>query len=57
MQKIQKALQKTNGVQDVQVRFNAGKAIVQADPDVVSSQALADVVTKLGYTVKKITTK
>ncbi|KRL56988.1 hypothetical protein FD35_GL001285 [Furfurilactobacillus rossiae DSM 15814] len=57
MQKIQGALAKQAGVEDVKVLFNAAKVKVNFDEKIVSADALADVVTKLGYEVKGVKVK
>ncbi len=57
MQKIQSALEKQNGVADVKVLFNAAKVKTTFDESVVSADALAEVVTKLGYEVQGVKVK
>jgi copper chaperone CopZ len=57
MQKIQGALAKQAGVEDVKVLFNAAKVKVNFDENVVSADVLADVVTKLGYEVQNVKVK
>lgn len=57
MTKIQKALVNQDGVEKVQVLFNASKAKVDFDDTIVSAEELGAVVDKLGYEVKKIRVK
>ncbi|HAT55570.1 MAG TPA: heavy metal-binding protein [Lactobacillus sp.] len=57
MQKIQGALEKQAGVEDVKVLFNAAKVKTNFDDHIVSADALADVVTKLGYEVQGVKVK
>ncbi|ERL65498.1 heavy-metal-associated domain-containing protein [Schleiferilactobacillus shenzhenensis] len=51
LQKIEGAMHQISGVQDAKVLFNASKLKATIDPSQTSAQALADAVTKLGYTV------
>ncbi|MTV81587.1 heavy-metal-associated domain-containing protein [Secundilactobacillus folii] len=57
MTKIQKGLENQDGVEKVQVLFNASKAKADFDDSVVSAEELGKVVDKLGYEVKKIKVK
>ncbi|AVK99683.1 heavy-metal-associated domain-containing protein [Pediococcus inopinatus] len=57
LQKIQGALEKQAGVEKVKVLFNASKAKIDFDETVNNADALAEVVTKLGYEVKSIKVK
>lgn len=50
--KIKAAVSKEAGVQDVKVLFNAGKVKADIDPDKTSAQAIAQVISQLGYEVK-----
>ncbi|GAF41551.1 hypothetical protein FC83_GL000525 [Agrilactobacillus composti DSM 18527 = JCM 14202] len=54
LKKIKGALAQTKGVQDVRVLFNAGKAKVRYDSQVVTPEELSDIVKKLGYEVKQV---
>lgn len=54
---IQTALTKTEGVEKVTVLFNAGKVKALFDDATTSAQNLADIVSELGYSVDKVTTK
>ncbi|HKX66902.1 MAG TPA: heavy-metal-associated domain-containing protein [Intrasporangium sp.] len=49
--KIEGALGRTPGVEDVSVLFNSNKVKVTFDEDTVSATELAEVVTGLGYPV------
>lgn len=54
---IQTALEKTDGVGEVNVLFNAGKVKAVFDDDKTSAQQLANIVGELGYPVEKVTVK
>jgi copper chaperone CopZ len=51
VKKIEGALGRTPGVEDVSVLFNSNKVKVTFDEDTVSATELAEVVTGLGYPV------
>ena len=51
VKKIEGALGRTDGVEDVSVLFNSNKVKVTFDEDLVSATELAEVVTGLGYPV------
>ena len=51
VKKIEGALGRTPGVEDVSVLFNSNKVKVTFDEDLVSAAELAEVVTGLGYPV------
>lgn len=53
--KIEHALGREGGVDDVKVMFNSSKVKVKFDENLISADALADTVTKLGYPVLKTT--
>lgn len=53
--KIEHALGREAGVEDVKVMFNSSKVKVKFDENLISADALADTVTKLGYPVLKTT--
>ncbi|MYV05954.1 MULTISPECIES: heavy-metal-associated domain-containing protein [Furfurilactobacillus] len=57
MQKIQGALEKQVGVEDVKVLFNAAKVKLNFDESSVTGDALANVVRKLGYEVQSVKVK
>lgn len=57
MQKIQGALEKQAGVEDVKVLFNAAKVKLNFDESAVTGDALANVVRKLGYEVQSVKVK
>lgn len=57
MTKIQKALSQINGVEKISVLFNAGKVKAEIDESQTEPNALAKVVTSLGYPVEKIIVK
>ncbi|MFD1671379.1 heavy-metal-associated domain-containing protein [Agrilactobacillus yilanensis] len=50
--KIEQGLKQTDGVESVKVLFNAGKVKADYDASVTTPEALADVITGLGYEVK-----
>ncbi|NLR32535.1 heavy-metal-associated domain-containing protein [Levilactobacillus tujiorum] len=52
MTKIEGALSKKDGVQNVKVLFNASKVKAEFDDSTVSAEDLANVVTDLGYAVQ-----
>ncbi len=52
MTKIEGALSKKNGVENVKVLFNASKVKAEFDDATVSAEDLATVVTDLGYAVQ-----
>ncbi|GKT04333.1 heavy-metal-associated domain-containing protein [Furfurilactobacillus sp. WILCCON 0119] len=54
MQKIQGALIHQAGVNDVKVLFNAAKVKVDVDETATTADALANVVTGLGYEVQQV---
>ncbi|MET3574505.1 heavy-metal-associated domain-containing protein [Bhargavaea ullalensis] len=51
IKKIEGALNKTAGVENAKVLFNSGKVKTTFDESAVSAEALAQIVTKLGYPV------
>ncbi|MFZ2352375.1 heavy-metal-associated domain-containing protein [Paucilactobacillus nenjiangensis] len=57
MQKIEHAVAHVDGVSSVKVMFNASKVKAEFDDSKTSAQDLAEVVTKLGYTVDKVKEK
>lgn len=57
MTKIQKAVANQDGVSDVKVLFNAGKVKADFDESKLSGENLSDVITDLGYEVKKVKVK
>lgn len=57
MTKIQKAIVNQDGVSDVKVLFNAGKVKADFDESKLSGENLSDVITDLGYEVKKVKVK
>lgn len=57
MTKIQKAVANQDGVSNVKVLFNAGKVKADFDENEVNADKLSDVVTELGYEVKKVKVK
>lgn len=50
-QKIEKALQKTEGVQSAEVLYNASKAKVEFDETQTTLDHLKEIITSLGYVV------
>ncbi|NLR09218.1 MULTISPECIES: heavy-metal-associated domain-containing protein [Lactobacillaceae] len=52
MTKIEGALSKKDGVENVKVLFNASKIKAEFDDDKVTAESLADTVTDLGYVVQ-----
>ena len=50
-QKIETALQKAPGVKSASVLYNASKAKVEFDEEIVSLDALKKIITDLGYVV------
>ncbi|KRL80707.1 hypothetical protein FC17_GL003069 [Secundilactobacillus paracollinoides DSM 15502 = JCM 11969] len=57
MTKIQSAVSKHPGVEKAQVLFNASKVKVDFDDSQTTADELAEVITKLGYTVEHIKVK
>ncbi|MFD1392381.1 heavy-metal-associated domain-containing protein [Lacticaseibacillus jixianensis] len=55
--KIEGAVKQQPGVANVKVLFNAGKVKADFDDSQISAEQLSDVVTKLGYEVKKVRVK
>ncbi|MFD1441112.1 MULTISPECIES: heavy-metal-associated domain-containing protein [Lacticaseibacillus] len=55
--KIEGAVKQQPGVSNVKVLFNAGKVKADFDDSQTSADQLSDVVTKLGYEVKKVRVK
>ena len=53
-QKVNDALKKVNGVENVDVSFNTGRAKVKFDPGIQSQDQIKKLVEKLGYGVKSI---
>lgn len=54
LQKIEGALKKAEGVESVKVLFNASRARVEHDEEVISKNEIKDIVEKVGYEVQKI---
>ena len=46
---VKRALQKVDGVSDVEVSLNLGQAIVNADVSLASAAQILAAITKLGY--------
>lgn len=57
LQKIETAVAKTDGVDNVKVLFNAGKVKADFHDDQTSAEDLAELVEKLGYSVQKVKVK
>ncbi|WP_010630906.1 heavy-metal-associated domain-containing protein [Sporolactobacillus vineae] len=57
MQKIDTALKKQKGVEDVRVLFNASKVKATIDPDQVTASELSAVIEKLGFAVQSVKMK
>lgn len=57
MTKIQKALNKQEGVSELKVLFNASKVKAMIDEDQITAEKLGTVVNDLGYQVEKIVVK
>lgn len=55
--KIEGAVKQQPGVSNVKVLFNAGKVKADFDDSQTSADQLSEVVTKLGYEVKKVRVK
>ena len=51
IKKIESALNKMEGVEEVKVLFNSNKARVQFDDNLVQADVLQEVIVKLGYPV------
>ncbi|WP_432361909.1 heavy-metal-associated domain-containing protein [Sporosarcina sp. UB5] len=51
IKKIESALNKLNGVEEVKVLFNSGKVRAQFDEDKIAAETIAKTVTSLGYAV------
>lgn len=49
--KIESVLNKQNGVKEAKVMFNSSKVKVTFDSEKTSSEALAEIIEKLGYPV------
>ena len=56
IKKIETALSKVDGVEDVKVLFNASKTKVDFDDTIVTANQLQETVEKLGYEVLKVKT-
>ncbi|APB38058.1 heavy-metal-associated domain-containing protein [Heyndrickxia faecalis] len=56
MKKIEGALDKVEGVENVKVLFNASKAKVDFDEGKVSADELKEIVEKTGYQVQAVKT-
>lgn len=52
--KIEGALKKTKGVEEVEVLFNSSKAKVSFDESVVDTEDIKDIIEGLGYKVLKV---
>lgn len=57
MTKIEDALSKKDGVENVKVLFNASKIKAEFNTDKVSAESLEAAITDLGYTVKSAKVK
>ncbi|RYL94962.1 copper chaperone [Sporolactobacillus sp. THM7-4] len=57
MQKIESALRKQSGVQEVRVLFNASKVKADIDPETIQPAHLSEVVEKLGFDVQSVKLK
>lgn len=55
--KIQKGVENQDGVSNVKVLFNAGKVRADFDEDRTSADQISNVITDLGYEVKKVKVK
>lgn len=47
--KIEKQVGKLDGINDVSVKFASGRVQVDHDPNVISAQDVASVITRTGY--------
>ncbi|KSV75975.1 hypothetical protein N185_16135 [Sinorhizobium sp. GW3] len=54
--KVQRALKKLPGVDNVEVLLNAEKAIIDLDPKLISRDALKDAIVKVGFSVPQTKT-
>lgn len=52
--KIESALTRTEGVEDVKVLFNSSRVKVGYQEDTVNTDKLKEIVEKLGYEVKRV---
>ncbi len=52
--KIEKILNKTDGVENADVHFTTGKANVEYDPENINVEGLKDAVSTTGYQVIKV---
>lgn len=52
--KIEAALTRTEGVEDVKVLFNSSRVKVGYQEDTVNTDKLKEIVEKLGYEVKRV---
>ncbi|WP_040471627.1 heavy-metal-associated domain-containing protein [Lentilactobacillus kisonensis] len=57
MQKIQGALEKQTGVENVKVLFNAAKVKTEFNGEQISADKLSDTITDLGYEVQSMKVK
>ena len=53
IKRIEKAMNKEKGVEDVKVLFNSSKVKANFDEGIVTADHLAKMIEKLGYPVKK----
>ncbi|MGB6155095.1 MAG: heavy-metal-associated domain-containing protein [Castellaniella sp.] len=51
VKKIENAVARINGVQDVQVMFNSGRVRAEFDPGSTNAHALQETIERLGYPV------
>lgn len=54
VRKIEIALSKTTGVNEVEVMFNSSRAVVGYDEEVISKDAIIQVIQNLGFDVLKV---
>ncbi len=54
VRKIEIALSKTTGVNEVEVMFNSSRAVVGYDEEVISKDAIVEVIQNLGFDVLKV---
>ncbi len=54
VRRIENAVSKQTGVTNVEVKFNASKVEVEHDELVISSEALATLIQKIGYRVLSV---
>lgn len=54
LQKIEGALKGADGVEKVKVLFNASRARVEHDEDIISKEEVKNLVEKVGYNVENV---